>query len=419
MPECQHNRKPLSGAQAGIWFAQQLDPENPIYNTAEYVEIKGPLDQELFEKALRHVIKEAESFHARFGEDQDGPWQEIVPSTDFPLHYIDVSSETDPEQAAKSWMMDDLARPVDLTRGPLFTEALFKAAQDHYFWYQRTHHIATDGFSFTLIAERLSKIYTALMQNKSIDQSGAFGSLDLILAEETAYRASEQYQEDRRFWLGRFSDEPEVVSLAERAPRTSSSFLRRSEHLPSEDADRLLSAASRMGATWHETVMAAAAIYVHRLTGANDVVLGMPMMCRLGSAALHIPGMVMNLLPLRIGMQPQMSIGELVKQISGEMMKLRRHQHYRHEELRRDLKLLGENQRLFGPQLNLMPFENRLNFAGCQGIVHNLATGPVDDLSINIYGRPDGGGLKVNMDANPAVYHADELEDHAIVFLLF
>lgn len=417
MLECQHNRKPLSGAQAGIWFAQQLDPENPIYNTAEYVEIKGPLDQELFEKALRHVMKEAESFHARFGEDQDGPWQVIVPSADFPIHYVDVSSETDPEQAAKSWMKDDLARPVDLTRGPLFTEALFKTAPDHYFWYQRTHHIATDGFSFTLIAERLSKIYTALMQNKSIDQSGAFGSLDLILAEETAYRASEKYQEDRQFWLERFSDEPEVVSLAERAPRTSSSFLRRSDYLPSEHAERLLSAASRMGATWHETVMAAAAIYVHRLTGANDVVLGMPMMCRLGSAALHIPGMVMNLLPLRIGMQPDMSVGELVKQISAEMMKLRRHQHYRHEELRRELKLLGENQRLFGPQLNLMPFEQRLNFAGCQGIVHNLATGPVDDLSINIYGRPDGGGLKINMDANPAVYHADELEHHIHRFL--
>ncbi len=141
------------------------------------------------------------------------------------------------------------------------------------------------------------------------------------------------------------------------------------------------------------------------------------MMCRLGSAALHIPGMVMNLLPLRIGMQPDMSVGELVKQISAEMMKLRRHQHYRHEELRRELKLLGENQRLFGPQLNLMPFEQRLNFAGCQGIVHNLATGPVDDLSINIYGRPDGGGLKINMDANPAVYHADELEHHIHRFL--
>ncbi|MDE1376562.1 AMP-binding protein, partial [Bacillus licheniformis] len=64
-----------------------------------------------------------------------------------------------------------------------------------------------------------------------------------------------------------------------------------------------------------------------------------------------------------------------------------------------------------------MPFEQRLNFAGCQGIVHNLATGPVDDLSINIYGRPDGDGLKINMDANPAVYHADELEHHIHRFL--
>lgn len=29
---------PLTGAQAGIWFAQQLDPDNPIYNTGEYVD---------------------------------------------------------------------------------------------------------------------------------------------------------------------------------------------------------------------------------------------------------------------------------------------------------------------------------------------------------------------------------------------
>ena len=81
--------------------------------------------QRFFEKLL---IKRAFNFNVF----SCIPWQEIVPSTDFPLHYIDVSSETDPEQAAKSWMMDDLARPVDLTRGPLFTEALFKAAQDHY-----------------------------------------------------------------------------------------------------------------------------------------------------------------------------------------------------------------------------------------------------------------------------------------------
>ncbi|MCY7857777.1 amino acid adenylation domain-containing protein [Bacillus sonorensis] len=418
MPECQDHRRPLTGAQAGIWYAQQLDPQNPIYNTAEYVEISGPIDHHLFEKALCRVIEEADALHARFGEDEDGPWQVIDRSTDFPFHFIDVSSETDPRKAAEAWMRADLARPINLSSGPLFTEALFKAAPELYFWYHRAHHIATDGFSFTLIAERLSKLYTALVRGMSVDDQRSFGSLDSILKEDEEYRSSDQYQKDRQFWLDRFGDEPEVVSLADRAPRTSSSFLRRSAHLPAEHADRLPSAASLTGASWHEAVIAAAAIYVHRLTGASDVVLGLPMMCRLGSASLNIPGMVMNLLPLRLSMRPEMGAAKLMKQISEEIMKIRRHQHYRHEELRRDLKLLGENQRLFGPQINLMPFSDSLNFAGHLGVVHNLTTGPVDDLSINIYGRPGGNGLKVNIDANPAVYKDSELEKHLQRFLI-
>ena len=53
--------------------------------------------------------------------------------------------------------------------------------------------------------------------------------------------------------------------------------------------------------------MAAAALYVHRLTGADDVILGVPTMCRLGSAAIRVPGMAMNLLPLRVAVRPDMA----------------------------------------------------------------------------------------------------------------
>lgn len=73
-------RLPLSGAQAGIWFAQQMDLQNPAYNTGEYVEIHGPVDPICFKEALRRTMAEAESLHLRFGEDEDGPWQMIMPS---------------------------------------------------------------------------------------------------------------------------------------------------------------------------------------------------------------------------------------------------------------------------------------------------------------------------------------------------
>ncbi|MCY8315690.1 amino acid adenylation domain-containing protein [Bacillus vallismortis] len=411
MPDTKDLQYSLTGAQTGIWFAQQLDPDNPIYNTAEYIEINGTLNIALFEEALRRVIKEAESLHVRFGENMDGPWQMMNLSPDVQLHVIDVSSEPDPEKTALHWMKADLAKPVDLRYDPLFNEALFLAGPDRFFWYQRIHHIAIDGFGFSLIAQRVASMYAALMKGQSTD-GRSFGSLRAILEEDAGYRASEQYEKDRQFWLNRFADEPEVVSLADRAPRTSNRFLRHTAHLPLSDVNTLKEAARYFSGTWHEVMIAVTAVYVHRMTGSEDVVLGLPMMGRIGSASLKVPAMVMNLLPLRLSVSSSMSFSELIQQISREIRSLRRHHKYRHEELRRDLKLIGENHRLFGPQINLMPFDYGLDFAGARGTTHNLSAGPVDDLSINVYDRTDGRGLRIDIDANPEVYSEFDIQLH-------
>ncbi|MFL6976596.1 non-ribosomal peptide synthetase DhbF [Bacillus inaquosorum] len=411
MPDTKDLQYSLTGAQTGIWFAQQLDPDNPIYNTAEYIEINGPINIALFEEALRHVIKEAESLHVRFGENMDGPWQMINPSPDVQLHVIDVSSEPDPEKTALDWMKADLAKPVDLGYDPLFNEALFIAGPDRFFWYQRIHHIAIDGFGFSLIAQRVASTYAALVKGQSA-KDRSFGSLQAILEEDTDYRASEQYEKDRQFWLDRFADGPEVVSLADRAPRTSNSFLRHTAYLPPSDVNALKEAARYFSGSWHEVVIAVSAVYVHRMTGSEDVVLGLPMMGRVGSASLNVPAMVMNLLPLRLSVSSSMSLSELILQISREIRSIRRHHKYRHEELRRDLKLIGENHRLFGPQINLMPFDYGLDFAGARGTTHNLSAGPVDDLSINVYDRTDGSGLRIDVDANPEVYSESDIKLH-------
>ena len=77
MPNSQKVRHSLSSAQTGMWFAQQLDPRNPIYNTGEYVEINGNINQDIFELAVRKVVMEAEALHVRLEEDEIGPWQVI------------------------------------------------------------------------------------------------------------------------------------------------------------------------------------------------------------------------------------------------------------------------------------------------------------------------------------------------------
>ena len=406
----------LSGAQSGIWFAQQLEPNNPIYNTGEYIEIKGNIDLDKFEEALTRAVKEAESLHLHFGEDQSGPYQVMGFADEVPFHFLDVSDQINPEEKALQWMKEDLLRPINLKTDRLFSQALFMVAPDRYFWYQRIHHIVMDAFGFSLLSQRVANLYTALVQGRTCEET-AFSPFVKLLEEDLGYRASEKFENDRQFWMERFVDQPEVMSLTERAPRTSNGFLSQTGYLSSAAAQSFKKNAHKYGGTWHELAMAVTAVYIHRLTGTEDVILSLPMMGRLGSASINIPSMVMNLLPLRLAVQPEMTLRDLVKQVSKEVRTIRRHQNYRHEELRRDLKLLGDNQRLFGPQINVMPFDYGLDFAGNQAITHKLATGPVDDLSINIYDKSDGNGLRIDLDANPEVYGLEELATHHTRFL--
>lgn len=407
---------PLTGAQSGIWFAQRIDPNNPIFNTGEYVEIHGAIHLEIFETAVRQAVMEADTLQLRFGEDRNGPWQMVVPSTDWQFHIIDVSGEKNPQEVAVSWMKNDMSRSVDFKNDLLFTEALFILAPNHYYWYQRIHHLVIDGFGFSLIARRVAQIYTSMLHNVSFEED-KFDSLHSILKQDLTYRVSEQIELDRQFWSMRFVDEPEIVSLGEGTARTSSRFERCTEYLSASGEDGLHAVATQTGTSWPEVIIAATAIYVHRRTGAKDVVLGLPLMCRLGTSAMRTPGMIMNLLPIRLTIHSDITLSELMQQITSEIREIKRHQHYRQQDLRRDLKIVGDQRRLFGPVINIMPFDYNLSFNGAMGITHNLSAGPVDDLLINVYNRPGDKGIQIDFDGNPEIYDANELADHHRHFL--
>ncbi|MGW1073681.1 amino acid adenylation domain-containing protein [Streptomyces sp. NPDC002537] len=409
--------RPLSGAQEGIWFAQRLDPANAAYNTGEYVEIHGPVDTELFGTALRRTVAEADIFGLRVTGTAEGPRGTLSSAADWPLHLVDVSTEADPRAAAEAWIEADLTTAVELTEGPLFTQALFKAAPDRWFWYLRAHHILLDGYGFKLVARRLAEVYTALTEGREVPD-GTFAPAAALLDDEDAYRASERFARDHAYWTGRFADAPAAVGLTEGTAAPSAPFLRRTTLLSAADADRLSAAAARLGATRADLLLAATAAYVHRATGAADVVLGVATMSRLGSTAMRVPGTVSNILPLRLAVRPGTTVSELVRAVADELRAVRKHQQYRGEDLRRDLKLLGTGRRLYGPVVNLIPFANELDFGGHTTTSHHLTGGPVDDLQINVRPGADDTGLWLSFDANPALYTEAELADHQERFLL-
>ncbi|TKD11801.1 myxochelin non-ribosomal peptide synthetase MxcG [Polyangium fumosum] len=418
MPEPSNARWPLSAAQHGIWLGQELDPTLPIYNAGECIEIGGAVDPAVFEASLRQAVTEAEALHMRLFVAEDGPRQHLAPSLDWPLHRIDVACEADPWILVDAWMRADLGTTVDLRRGPLFTEALFTAGADRTYWYQRAHHIALDGFGFSLIARRVAELYTARIEGRT-NTGAPFGSLLRVVEEDLAYRASPAYERDRAFWTQRFADRPVPVSLGVRSAMASRSALRKTTSLSPATMERMQVVARSAGASWPDVIVAAIAAYTNAMTGAPEIVLGLPVMGRLGSVSLRIPSMVMNIVPLRVPVAKGTSLSALVKTVADEMRAIRPHLRYRYEQLRRDLKLLGGDRRLFGPVVNIMPFDYDLRFAGHRAIAHNISAGPVEDIAMNVYARSDGRGPRVDFDANPDCYSAEELATHQQRFLDF
>ncbi|WP_407836839.1 amino acid adenylation domain-containing protein [Streptomyces sp. DSM 116496] len=407
---------PLSAAQSGMWFAQQLDPDNPIFTWGEYLEIRGEFDTELFETALRAVIGEAETMRARVVTGSGAVGQAVRPDTGLTLRHIDVSEEPDPALAAEQWMRADLSRPMDLEREAAFTQVLFRAAPDRVLWYQRIHHVMIDGFGLSLIVRRVAEVYTALAAGTPYE-NGALRPLRLLLDEDRDYRGSGEHEADREFWLDRVGDLPEVPVLAEGPAVTASTFIRRSAHLDAAAVEALGDAARGIGASWPRLVIAATAAYMHRVTGATDVVLGLPVTGRVSDTARAVPGMASNIMPFRLTVRPQDTVAELVAAVSGEVRQVMAHQRYRYEDLRRDLKQVGDGRRLFGTIINVMRFGYDLRFGDCTSVAHNLSTGPVPDLSVVVHDRMDGRGIRIDFDANPEMYTAEEVETHRRRFL--
>ncbi|MFE8956413.1 amino acid adenylation domain-containing protein [Streptomyces althioticus] len=410
-------RRPLSGAQEGLWYAGRLAPDSAAYNTAEAVEIHGPLDTALFETALRRVVTEADTFALRFADTDDGPRCHPAPDADdWPLHRVDVSGAGDPEATAWEHVRTDLATPVDLEKGPLFAHTLLTLAPDRHLWLLRAHHLLLDGYSYKLLGRRLADTYNALAEGRE-PEPGAFAPVSRLQEEEAAYLASERHAQDRDHWARRLADLPEPARLTSRTAAPTAPFLRRTAELTPAETEALDAAAARLGVRRTDLLTAATAAYLHRMTGAEDLVLGLATMSRLGSAALRTPGTASDVLPLRVAATPGTPVAELVRAVAGELKALRRHQRCRGEFLRRDLGLLGTGRRLYGPVLNIVPFDESPVFAGHPTTWHHLSGGAVDDFQISVRPGPRGGGLWLAFDANPALYEEDELALHRERFL--
>lgn len=408
-------RARLISGQLGVWYAQLLTPENSIFNAGEYLELHGELDVALFENALQLAVYEADALHLRFSGSAAEPRQTVDKGTPWELQFLDVSVDPDPPAVAHRWMLANMRRAVNLRHGPLFTQALFKLAPDRFYWYQRVHHIAIDGYSAQLIVSRTAEIYSSLLRNVSFP-TAQFGSLSILLENDSDYQKSVQFREDRKFWLDQLADLGESRSTRKRGveipPRP---FIRTMKNLNVGYSAAMRRAALRLGTSITGLVCSVAATYLHRLLGIADVVIGLLVDGRVGSAQLTIPGMMANTVAIRVQVTSKMTVETLARELHRIIRQALRHRRYRYEYVRRDLNSLDQNS-LLQLTVNIMSFSYTADFGNCRAVARNIGGNVVYDQAVSIYNRSSDGSMELAFDANPEIYDRTENSRNAKLF---
>lgn len=399
----------LTAPQLGVWLAQHLDPECTMYNTAEYIDIDGPVDEGLLERAVRQVAHEAEPLNVRIVDQGSGPHQQLL-SLQRDFEKVDLSDADDPLGAAVSWMDGDRVKPFSLVSGPLVGHALLKLGASRYLWYVKAHHIVIDAFGLSLIFDRAAHIYTALAARIDVP-AAAFGSVEQLVRDDVEYRGSPDFEKDREYWREQVGFPSEPVTLSDRSASPSNCALRRTGFLSVSTFKRLKASARQARTNWQAAVIGILAAYVRRCSGAESATVGLAVTGRVNPHMHSNPGMMANIVPVRIDFPANITLGETFFGASQEARKALKHRRYPNEDMRRHLAGPARERRLYGPVVNIKPFVHDLDFAGVKGVMQNISNGPVGDFAITVSELGDGR-VRIDFDANPKIYDEVELEKH-------
>jgi len=408
---------PLTEAQSGLWYTQRIDPANPILNTGQYLEIRGALDIDAFREAVNRMVAQTDALALRFHDTADGPRQQVDEAARPWLEVVDLSGAADPQAQALAAIDKDTATPLDLARDPIAVFRLYILGPERCFWYERIHHLAIDGYGMVLVTNRVAELYSARVEGGS-PAIAAFPPLEIAFEDDLVYRNSDKRVADRDFWHQEMQGHQETAGMAAGRPVSAHGFHRQTLRFSPSQMQRLRGLSDAAKVTWPDAITGLVAAYCRRFTATPEIVAGVPHMGRLGNIAARVPCMLMNVLPLRVVPDEGQKLADYLVGVSKSLIRMRRHGRYRSEQLRREFGLMGGQRRLYGPLINVQPFDLPPKMTGLDVRLNILGAGSVDDITFTFRGDASEG-LTFEVDANPNLYSMEETRAHAERLLAF
>jgi amino acid adenylation domain-containing protein len=310
---------PSTEPQREVWLADQLgEAASLAFNESVSLHLRGELDV----GALRHAVRELPARHdalrSTFGADGTTIHVGGVPELEVPL--IDLSEHADKDAELAAIAHRHVTTPFDLEHGPLLYAEIVQLDADHHVLVLTGHHIVIDGWSFWVVVKELAALYGIQTGTRSAPLAAAPSYIDYAIGQRADDPAARQ---NEAWWVEQFKSGVPTLDLPTDRPRppVRTTTSGRVDHaIPLALVNGAKSLGAKLGASLFATLLAAFDATLHRLTGATDIVVGVPAAGQMSVGQEGLVGHCVNMLPLRNRIERTDSFKQHASALRGTML---------------------------------------------------------------------------------------------------
>ena len=347
-------RIPVTDDQREIWLASELDSDaSASYHLSEVIHIEGALGRSILESALQALVDRHDALRTTF--TSDGMTQVIAPRRTQILEVVAVDADEDPsDEDLEGLLVGRILEPFDFEQGPLYRSILFERRDKDPTLLLVAHHIVVDGWSFGVLLNELSILYTEKQKGVASSLGPAMQYRDYVSwlnhDDSRAKQAS-----DKEYWLELFREVPTYVELpADHRRPTVRSF--KAGHLREFVGEgfctKLKEASTQRECTLFQLMLASFVALLSRITGQSDIVVGIPHAGQVSSDLCgfdgpeSLVGHCVSLLPIRLRKVETQSFEDLLLDVKHQLVESRTHQDFTFSKIAEQLDIPRDPSRL-------------------------------------------------------------------------
>jgi len=307
----------LTHAQKRMWFLQQLDPTSAAYHVFGCLELRGRLDPERLEDALRQCVERHEALRSIYPAVEGRVRPQVLEPGAPALERL---AEADPEARLEAFA----AEPFDLARGPLLRTLLVDRGGDRHLLALCAHHIVADGWSARIFLRDLARAYAGrLPRGETRLRYFDYAAWHRRLVSSDAVRAQLDY------WKARLAGHSGTLELPTdfpppRKPSSAGGLVKR--RMPNALVQRLEREAGARRSTPFVLLLAAWLVFLRRHTARRDLVVAVPVANRNQAETGELVGTLVNTLPFRARLDDHESFERLVERVHRDALAMQQHQ---------------------------------------------------------------------------------------------